>query len=295
MRGLLATGILWSFVVVMGCSRSACCPADVVPEGGQIVAAEAFRLERAFLRGATEPWQASTDQAKGVPEPQAGVHIPENATLIALVPPDQFRLREMSLVEALSRRRSHRSFADLALDMETLSFLLWSGQGITAWATAQDGAEIGLRTTPSAGARYPIDVFVLVQRVQGLETGIYRYLPQTHELVAVRMDDAVSGEVLEACFGAGLIREAAAVFILSVVPYRTEWRYGKLAHRMIAMEAGHLVQNILLAAEASGLGGCAVGAYFQPGLDALMGFDGQEVFSVYLAAVGRLPAVGDAE
>jgi len=288
--------VLGAFLLCLGmsgCGAPVCCPAEVVDTQVAGELESAFAQERGFLRGAAGAWQASTDQAKGVPAPPDRVDLPAGIPRVALVPPDQFRVRDMSLVEAMFRRRSHRSFAASALDLETLSFLLWSGQGITDWATREDGSELGLRTTPSAGARYPIDLFVLVQRVEGVGAGLYRYLPYSHELAAVRVDEGVSREFLAACFDSPMIREASVVFVLGVVPYRTEWRYGKLAHRMIAMEAGHLVQNILLAVEATGLGGCAVGAYLQPGLDALMGFDGENTFTIYLAAVGALPVIED--
>ena len=123
--------------------------------------------------------------------------------------------------------------------------------------------------------------------MEGLAPGIYRYLPGDHQLVLVREDAQVSANLQAACYGTPAVGAAAAVFIWSAVPYRTEWKYTYLAHRMIAMEAGHVCENLYLAAQACGTGCCAVLSYDQPHVDALLGVDGNEEFALYVACVGK--------
>jgi SagB-type dehydrogenase family enzyme len=143
------------------------------------------------------------------------------------------------------------------------------------------------RAAPSAGARYPLETYLAIGRVEGVAAGIYRYLPNEHHLVLVREDAQVSGKLMAACYGTPSVGNAAVVFIWSAVPYRTEWKYTYLAHRMIAMEAGHVCENLYLAAESCRTGACAVLSYHQPRVDELLGVDGKEEFALYVACVGK--------
>jgi SagB-type dehydrogenase family enzyme len=145
-----------------------------------------------------------------------------------------------------------------------------------------------LRTAPSAGGRYPLETYVLALRVDGIPPGIYRYLPDSHQLVAIRAEPDLRPRVIEACYRQSFAGEAAAVIVWAAIPARTEWKYGYLAHRMIAMEAGHAGQNLYLACEAVGSGACALLSYDQGRMDALLGLDGEDEFAIYLAAVGKV-------
>jgi len=243
---------------------------------------------RVFLKGVAGPWQADTDAHRDRPAPPSGKPPPGGAALYDLVPPGRFVVRTLSLADAIARRRSRREFLPAPLTFEELSFLLWHTQGVTGSVTMPGGEVIGLRAAPSAGARYPLETYVFIHRVGSLDPGLYRYLPATHQLVALRQDPHIAAALRRACFDATLIGDAAAVFAFAVVPYRTEWKYGRIAHRMMAMEAGHASQNLLLSAEAAGVGACAVAAYHQPSLDTLLAVDGDSEFALYLAAVGRV-------
>ncbi len=121
-----------------------------------------------------------------------------------------------------------------------------------------------------------------------LAEGVYRYLPLSHELVEVYLGQGLERTLIEACLGQAFVGEAAAVLILTVIPYRMEWRYGPAAHKVLALDAGHVVQNVYLLCEAIGAGTCAVAAYDQAKMDAFVRVDGQDEFVIYLAPVGKV-------
>ena len=262
-------------------------PADETPEAASLDFQQYPVNElRTFLRGARGAWQHTTDEARGVAPPPQQLELPPDSLVYDFPPAENFTAYDMTLFETMARRRSVRSFSSDALSMKQLGFLLWSAQGVTASLRFGDEPKVYLRTSPSAGALYPMETFVFVRNVDNLEAGLYRYLPLSHQLLVVRIGEEVLDELVDAHFGSEMIREAAVVLALATVPYRTEWRYAHLSHRMIAMEAGHILQNVLLAAVAIDAGACAVAAYHQDALDTLLGFDGEDAFAMYLAAIG---------
>ena len=248
---------------------------------------ETMKARRHFLK--SDDWKAfevlATDQHRGVPAPPLEKPAPPDVRQIDLVPPASFAVGRMPLIEVINKRRSRRKYTGAALTLEELSFLLWSCQGIRESAPGRPRA---YRTVPSAGCRHPFETYILVNRVEGLEPGLYRYLPVEHKLYLLRADDDVTLEI-HAASEDQYVLESAATFIWTVIPYRSEWRYLHHAHRVILMDIGHACQNLYLAAEAIGCGTCALGAYNQAAMDAALGVDGEDEFTIYLAPVGRLP------
>jgi len=248
---------------------------------------ETMKARRQFLK--SDDWKAfevlATDQHRGVPAPPLEKPAPPDVRQIDLVPPASFAVGRMPLIEVINKRRSRRKYTGAALTLEELSFLLWSCQGIRESAPGRPRA---YRTVPSAGCRHPFETYILVNRVEGLEPGLYRYLPVEHKLYLLRADDDVTLEI-HAASEDQYVLESAATFIWTVIPYRSEWRYLHHAHRVILMDIGHACQNLYLAAEAIGCGTCALGAYNQAAMDAALGVDGEDEFTIYLAPVGRLP------
>lgn len=243
---------------------------------------------RVLIKGFPGEWRPDSDRSHARLEPPAEKAFPDSAKRIALVPLADIHLGDMPVRDAIAARRSTRDFTDAALSLEELSFLLWATQGITAVQRDEAGAVVQrFRAAPSAGARYPLETYLAISRVQGVAAGIYRYLPNDHQLVLVREDAEVSGKLQAACYGTSSVGAAAVVFIWAAVPYRTEWKYTYLAHRMIAMEAGHVCENLYLAAESCGTGCCAALSYDQPRVDELLGVDGQDEFALYLACLGK--------
>ena len=208
--------------------------------------------------------------------------------LVHLMNPLAPSMRQISAADAIANRRSRRGYSSEAISSQELSFLLWSTQGISGVVRDSEGQPAySQRTVPSAGGRYPIETYVAVQRVAELPPGIYRYIPARHMLLRLRATDELGKELLAACYNRSFVGDAAAVFIWAAVPYRTEWRYTYLAHRMIAMEAGHIGQALYIAAEATGLGACTLLGYDQAKMDTMIGVDGHDEFTVYMATVGK--------
>ncbi len=236
---------------------------------------------RGFLKGLPGDWREDTAMAHGQPEPAATLPVPADAEIIALPVPVA---RDLPLQQAINRRRSHRAFTGDPLTLDQLSFLLATTQGITGGEPGGESPQF--RAAPSGGARYPLETFLAVQRVEGLPPGLYRYLPPKHQLLLVRNDPRIAAGVQAACYDSATAGSAAVTFIWAAVPERTEWKYGCISHKMIAIEAGHVCQNLYLASEAAGIGTCALLGYHQPALDALIAADGTDVFAIYLAAVG---------
>jgi len=177
-------------------------------------------------------------------------------------------------------RRSVRDFRRAALTREQLSQLLWATQGVTARERGQ-----AFRAAPSAGACYPIDTYVVANRVEGLDAGLYRHDVEGASLVRLRRGD-LSGAIAAACLDQEMAAEAAAVFAWVAVPARSKGRYRERAYRYLYLDAGHIGENLHLAATALGLGCCAIGAFFDDEVNALLGVDGVAETAVYLSVVG---------
>ena len=227
-----------------------------------------------------------TDQQAGLPEPPVQKPYPEGAVVIELPPPDA-ALGALPTFEAIARRESRRKYEGKSITLEQLSFLLWSTQGIRKKLVIE-GATKYRRMAPSAGARHPFETYLAVERVEGLEPGMYRYLNLEHRLVLIRTETGLGEKVGRASCEQVWMRDGAVVFIWTALPYRTEWRYQMKSHKVILLDAGHVCQNLYLACEALGLGTCAVAAYVQNQVDELIEVDGEEELTVYLAPVGRV-------
>jgi SagB-type dehydrogenase family enzyme len=255
------------------------------PTGETIM--ESMEEQRAFLKanGWAEWSQTETDQRKGIPAPPIQKPVPDDARRIDLVAPEDLTVGRMPLIDAIRRRRSHRQFSEAPLTLEELSFLLWATQGANSPAP---GGRV-LRTVPSGGCRHAFETYLYVQRVEELEPGLYRYLPLEHKLCHLRAFSSEADTDPHLWRQQGFVAAGAVVFMWTAIPYRMEWRYASLSHKIIAQDSGHLCQNLYLAAEAIGAGACAVDAYEQKLVDSLIGVDGIGEFVVYVAPVGKTP------
>jgi SagB-type dehydrogenase family enzyme len=165
---------------------------------------------------------------------------------------------DVSVEQALAQRRSRRNFQGEPISAEQLSQILWAAYGITE--PRPDAPRGGLRTTPSAGALFPLQIYVVIGNVEGIEPGVYRYVSEEHKLVQIISGD-VRSELASAALGQNSVRNASAI-----VAYSSDFavmlpRYGERGIMYTYIEVGHSAQNVYLQAEALGLGTVAVGAF----------------------------------
>jgi SagB-type dehydrogenase family enzyme len=185
-----------------------------------------------------------------------------------------------TLRETLQHRRSYRRYGEKTLSMQDLAMLLWSTQGISGRA-----GNFFFRTAPSAGALYPVETYLSVQKIESLSPGLYHFQPAEFSLEKIR-DGFAGKEVAEAALGQNFMRGAGVVFIWSAILRRNFSKYGHRGLRYVMMDAGHICQNLLLAAEALELGACPVAAFYDDEFNRLLELDGEEESVIYLAAVG---------
>lgn len=227
---------------------------------------------------------SQTDQARGVPPPPIEKPFAPDRPRIPLPAVGEWKnLAAIDLVTAIKNRQSHRMFRPEPLTLDELSFLLWATQGVR-----QKAHGVAFRTVPSAGCRHALETYVCCLNVTGLEQGVYRYLPLEHELLFEFGKTRLADELVSATLGQSFIGKAAVVLVWTTIPYRMEWRYSLAAHKVIALDAGHVCQNLYLAVQAIGAGTCAVAAYNQDLMDQLLQVDGQDEFTIYLAPIGKL-------
>lgn len=185
---------------------------------------------------------------------------------------------EMSVEEALLRRRSVREYSPQPLTLEEVSQLLWSAQGVTH--------PYGFRTAPSAGALYPLEVYIHATRVLDLEVGVYRYDPHRHALLAVRLGD-YSKDIYRAGLSQEQILLAPLIVLFFAVFERTTVKYGRRGIRYVLNEVGHASQNLYLQATALDLGTVVIGAFYDEDLKDIVGARTDEE-PLYIMPVGRL-------
>ncbi len=233
--------------------------------------------DRAYHRWSRLAWPLLRRRPSWGPEPPLYKTYPDVPRLPL---PDPGPL-PLSTGEAIRRRRSIRNFADRPLSLQELSTLLHHADGITGRRWGRD-----LRAAPSAGALYPVETYLALHRVEGVDPGLVHYAVAGHTLEVLRVGD-LRGEMVRIGLEQEFLGEAALVWILTVRLQRVRWKYGERAYRYALLEAGHIAQNVYLAATALGLGACAVGAFLDDDLHRLLGIDGREEFALYLLAVGR--------
>lgn len=224
-----------------------------------------------------------SDQQRGVAPPAIIEVMDDQDQGIVLPRPDQVQLEDRDLLETITERSSLRKFADTPFTLEELSFLLWCTQGVK-----QVPSKVAImKTVPSAGARHAFETYLLINRVEGLKPGIYQYAPLTHALVPFETSQDLSAEIVAACHRQAFVSKCAVSFFWIAYPYRMTWRYQERGYRYLFIDAGHVCQNLYLAAEAIGGGACAVAAFDDDALDRIFRLEKGRSFVIYLAAAGK--------
>ena len=144
-----------------------------------------------------------------------------------------------------------------------------------------------LRNVPSAGARHAFETYLLVNNVEGLEKGIYRFLAIEHKLLAIKVDESLLDEAIPAFLNQKTIANAAVTFIWVAVVERMVWRFGERGYRYLLLDAGHICQNLYLAGQNVNCGTCAIAAFDDDAVNRFLNLDGEELFVAYAATVGK--------
>ena len=190
-------------------------------------------------------------------------------------------ITSLDLATTVATRRSQRRYnTQSTLSLTQLSQLLYLAQGIT-WDERE------FRTVPSSGALYPLEIYPIVHRVDGLSPGLYHHAIKQHRLELINPGD-LRRPLVQAGLNQDFLGEAQVCFVVSGIFQRTRWKYHERTYRYVLMESGHLGQNMYLAATALGLGVCCIGAFFDDALNQLLGIDGKEEAALYLITVGSI-------
>lgn len=217
------------------------------------------------------PWREASP-----PEPPVDPHNSDPGADVQLPAPDV--KGGLTVEAALQARRSRRSFSEDPLSLQEVSQLLWAAQGVT-------DSQRGFRTAPSAGATYPLEVYVTLGKVEGLDGGLYRYDPGSHQLYRESGED-LRDELYRAALEQAAVRDAPVVMVLTAIYGRTTARYGERGVRYVHMEAGHAAQNVYLQAASCGLGAVVIGAFDDSEVQGIMGLSEDE-HPLYLIPLGK--------
>ena len=218
-----------------------------------------------------------------VPQPPLELPILEGETILALPKPADFTVPPMDLRTAIEARRTIRKYSEVALSLEETAYLLWVSQGVKRVSDRPSTA----RTVPSAGARHAFETYLLVNRVNGLEKGLYRYAAIEHGLLNLKATGDIAEQIAHGCGDQEQITDSAATFIWVAVVERMYWRYVERGYRYLHLDAGHVCQNLALGAEQVGCGICPIAAFDDELLNQTLGLNGEDMFVVYLASVGK--------
>ena len=231
-----------------------------------------FQQETKYIRSLMQ--SSSLDREN---RPETYKEYPE-AARIELPKPMDLGVKPFDVV--LASRKSIRDYLDKPISLDELSYLLWASNGIIR---RERGFEF--RTAPSAGALYPIETYIIANNVSGIERGLYHYAVKDHALEVLKKED-LRMRTARAALMQQMCAECSAVFAWTAVFGRSKWKYHQRAYRYIYLDAGHIAQNLALAAAAVDLGTCQIGALFDDEVNDILGVDGVSESIIYMSAVG---------
>jgi SagB-type dehydrogenase family enzyme len=224
-----------------------------------------------------------TAESQGGVQPPLELPYPADEPLIRLPGAASLKMPDMDLRKAIEQRASLRRYTQKPLSLDELSYLLWATQGVKKVTQRP----VTLRTVPSAGARHAFETYLLVNRVEGLTPGLYRYTALQHALIDLGAAADINEQVTQACLDQNQVRTSAVTFIWVAVTERMTFRYTQRGYRYLHLDAGHVCQNLYLLAEQTGCGVCAIAAFDDDLLNTALKLDGVELFAIYLASLGK--------
>ena len=217
------------------------------------------------------------------PKPAVEKQPAADAKIIPLPEPGLLPDVPVNFLELAELRASVRQYNEASISLQQLSFLLWCTQGIKM--VLPEG--ITIRNVPSAGASHAFETYLLIQRVDGLEPGLYRFLAVDHALEAIKPGDNIIDEVYPFFTSKKMVQTSAVTFLWAADYKRMAYKYSMRAIRYLYLDAGHVCQNLYLASYVQKLGACAIGSFYDDALNSYLGFDGENDFVVYGASVGK--------
>ncbi len=241
-------------------------------------------IGKKFIEKTKYPNLEDSPQRQGVPQPELQWPYDTAAALIDLPDPKSAALAVSDLRALIAKRESLRDYSRDPLSLAELSYLLWGTQGLRELNAEKKFTK---RTVPSAGARHPFETWLLVNNVSGLQPGLYRYLALEHKLLALPASPDIAANLAVACKKQPHVQTSAVTFFWVALPERVVWRYSQRGYRYLHLDAGHICQNLYLLAESIGCGVCAIAAYDDDAVNALLGLDGERLFTAYIATLGR--------
>ncbi|WP_294158461.1 SagB/ThcOx family dehydrogenase [uncultured Selenomonas sp.] len=251
---------------------------------------DSYEKEKAFLADTLDIAPQDTPLKRGAPVPPPEAFVAPGTKVIALPEAELLPDKKVDFLAMVELRASVRSYEDKPITLKELAFLLWTTQGVKM-PTAKGGS---MRTVPSAGARHAFETYLYVQRVEGLAPGFYRYLAFEHLLLPLHLDEAAKERFVAAFRAKGAVQQSAVTFIWAANINRLTYIFGKRAYRYAFLDAGHVCQNLYLAAWTQGIGCCAMGAFDDVAVSDALELDGEKEFAIYGATVGKAAGVGPA-
>ncbi|SCM83106.1 Nitroreductase [uncultured Sporomusa sp.] len=244
----------------------------------------ALDIGKEFMEKTKYKHLSPSDQEQGLPHPPVELELETAVSIIDLPDPRKYKA-DIALTQAIVQRVSARRYAAVPVSLSELSYLLWCTQGVKS----VEPHLVTLRTVPSAGARHAFETYLLVNNVAGLAPGLYKFLAVDHQLAKLAFPENISTVITDACLRQRFVKTSAVTFIWTAAAYRMTYRYGQRGYRYLHLDAGHVCQNLYLAAETTDCGVCAIAAFDDDKLNQALGLDGEAQFAVYVAALGKKP------
>lgn len=240
-------------------------------------------IGKEFLEKTKYKYLSESLQRQGVPIPPLEYAYDPTAELIVLPDPETLPAYPIDLRKAIDQRCTLRRYQETALTLDELTFLLWTTQGVKSVTKRP----VTFRTVPSAGSRHAFETYLVINRVEGIEPGLYRYIALENALLPIEVNETVAARIAEACLQQNQVTNSAVIFIWVVVTERMYWRYGERGYRYLHLDAGHVCQNLYLAAEAIDSGVCAIAAFDDDQLNQELQLDGEKLWVIYVGALGK--------
>lgn len=235
-----------------------------------------------FIENTKYQYIKSTGHLENKMPPQLQLPYSIEAKIIDLPDPDFFDEKQVDFLEMIELRTTVRHYSEKSISLKDLSYLLWCTQGIKM--IVEKGS---LRNVPSAGARHAFETYLLVNNVEGLEKGLYRFLAVEHKLLAIKLADDLLTEVLPAFFNQKTIANCAVTFMWVAVKERMTWYFGERGYRYLFLDAGHICQNLYLSGQNVNCGTCSIATFDDDSVNKFLEIDGENLFVAYAATVGK--------